>query len=97
MFALLSPEEVLSGIAARMKRRRIGLGLTQRELSARAGVSYSSLRVFEETGRIALASLVRLAFALGAEAEFAGLFPPPPPGRLEDVLEKPERKRARRR
>lgn len=73
-FRMASPVEVIRGLADRMKRRRIEHGLTQRELASRSNVSYGSLRLFEETGKISLESLVKIAFALEAEAEFERLF-----------------------
>lgn len=79
-----------------MKRRRIDGGLTQRDLAARAGVSYGSLRLFEETGKISLEALVRVAFALEGEAEFEHLFPPRPPKTIDDVVDRPVRQRVRR-
>lgn len=95
-FNLSSPVEIIRGLADRMKRRRIEHGLTQRELAARSNVSYGSLRLFEETGKISLESLVKIAFALQAEAEFEGLFPARPPQSIEDVIDRPLRQRVRR-
>ncbi|MFK0209190.1 helix-turn-helix domain-containing protein [Agrobacterium sp. NPDC090283] len=95
-FKLLSPAEVIGGLAERMKRRRIQHGLTQRELAARSNVSYGSLRLFEETGKISLESLVKIAFALEAEAEFEGLFPCRPPQNINDVIDRPLKQRVRR-
>ncbi|QND62424.1 helix-turn-helix domain-containing protein (plasmid) [Mesorhizobium sp. AR07] len=79
-----------------MKRRRIDADLTQRELASKAGVSYGSLRVFEETGKASFEAVVKLAFALEAEAEFEGLFPSRPPKTLEDVIGRPARQRVRK-
>ncbi|WP_244662166.1 helix-turn-helix domain-containing protein [Mesorhizobium huakuii] len=88
--------EIIQGAAARMKRRRIDADLTQRELASKAGVSYGSLRVFEETGKASFEAVVKLAFALEAEAEFEGLFPSRPPKTLEDVIGRPARQRVRK-
>jgi transcriptional regulator with XRE-family HTH domain len=95
-FNMLSPAEVIANLAERAKRRRIDGNLTQRDLAARAGVSYSSLRLFEETGKISLEALVKIAFVLGAEAEFALLFPSQAPKTIDDVVDRPLRKRARK-
>jgi transcriptional regulator with XRE-family HTH domain len=91
-----SPAEVLAGIAARAKRRRIDLGLTQRELAARAGVSYAALRQLETTGKIPLEALVKIAFVLQAEDVLDALFPPRPLTTIDDVLDRPERQRVRK-
>tara|TARA_R110000751_G_scaffold41519_1_gene97338 strand:+ start:308 stop:607 length:300 start_codon:yes stop_codon:yes gene_type:complete len=95
-FNMLSPAEIIGGLAERMKRRRIDLGLTQRELAARANVSYASLRLFETSGKISLESLVKIAFALDAEAEFEQLFPGRPPKTIDDVVDRPVKQRVRR-
>lgn len=95
-FNMSSPVEVIRGLADRMKRRRIEYALTQRELAARSNVSYGSLRLFEETGKISLESLVKIAFALEVEAEFELLFPGRPPQNIDDVVDRPLRQRVRR-
>ncbi len=95
-FRMASPVEVIRGLADRMKRRRIEHGLTQRELASRSNVSYGSLRLFEETGKISLESLVKIAFALEAEAEFERLFLGRPPQNIDDVIDRPLKQRVRR-
>jgi transcriptional regulator with XRE-family HTH domain len=86
----------MSDLAERARRRRIDGNLTQRDLAARAGVSYGSLRLFEETGKISLEALVKIAFVLGAEVEFGQLLPPQAPKTIDDVVDRPLRKRARK-
>ncbi len=61
-------------IAARMRERRKERKLSQAQLSKRADVSLGSLKRFEQTGEISLSSLIKLAFALGCEGDFDGLF-----------------------
>ncbi|MFN7026722.1 MAG: helix-turn-helix domain-containing protein [Pseudorhizobium sp.] len=95
-FNMSSPAEVMRGLADRMKRRRIDHGLTQRELAARSDVSYGSLRLFEESGKISLERLVKIAFALEAEVEFEHLFPSRPPQTIDDVVDRPLKQRVRR-
>jgi transcriptional regulator with XRE-family HTH domain len=95
-FNMSSPVEVIADLSSRVKRRRIDLNLTQRDLAAKAGVSYSSLRLFEEAGKISLEALVKIAFVLGAEVEFGQLFPPQAPRTIDDVIDRPLRKRARK-
>ncbi|WP_244598497.1 helix-turn-helix domain-containing protein [Rhizobium tubonense] len=95
-FTMSSPVEVIRGLAERMKRRRIEYGVTQRELAARSNVSYGSLRLFEESGKISLESLVKIAFALEAESEFDHLFPSRPPQNIDDVVDRPPKQRVRR-
>lgn len=96
-FSMTSPAEILQAISDRLKQRRIDAGLTQRELAERAGVPYGSLRVLEEKGKASLEAVVKVAFALQAEAEFDTLFPPRKAMTIDDVIERPKRQRAARR
>ncbi len=95
-FVLRTPSDVVEGVAARMKRRRIDANLTQRELAATSGVAYSTLRLFEETGKASFEAVVKIAFALRAEREFDALFPLRIPQTIDDVIGRPERQRVRR-
>jgi transcriptional regulator with XRE-family HTH domain len=52
---LKTVQEVQAGIAGRFKARRLAMNLTQNELAARSGVTFSSLKRFEREGLIALA------------------------------------------
>jgi transcriptional regulator with XRE-family HTH domain len=63
-------QEVQTGIAGRFKARRLAMNLTQRELAARSGVTWSSLKRFEREGLAALESLLNLAQVLGCLDDF---------------------------
>ena len=63
-------QEVQAGIAGRFKARRLDLNLTQSELAARSGVTFSSLKRFEREGLIALDSLLNLALVLNCLDDF---------------------------
>ena len=67
---LKTVQEVQTDIAGRFKARRIAMNLTQRELAARSGVTWSSLKRFEREGLIALGSLLNLALALDCLDDF---------------------------
>ena len=67
---LRTVQEVQTGIAGRFKARRLAMNLTQRELAARSGVTWSSLKRFEREGLIALDSLLNLAFVLDCLDDF---------------------------
>ena len=69
-----TPDSLISGIAERVKQRRLEKGWTQKILAAKAGLSLPSYRRFESSGEIALRSLVMLAFALDMTDEFEALF-----------------------
>ena len=70
---LRTVQEVQTGIAGRFKARRLAMNLTQRELAARSGVTWSSLKRFEREGLIALGSLLNLALALDCLDDFEKL------------------------
>lgn len=92
-----SPHEVMRDLAARAKRRRLAANLTQAGLAKRAQVSLGSLKAFERDGKASLETVVLLAFALSAEREFEALFREDAPRSIEEVLERQERRRGRRR
>ncbi|WP_270721138.1 helix-turn-helix domain-containing protein [Bacteroides hominis] len=69
-----TPDSLMSGIAQRVKQRRLEKGWTQNMLATKAGVSLASYRRFETSGEISLRSLVMLAFALEMTDEFENLF-----------------------
>lgn len=74
-------------LAQRAKARRKQRGLSQKELAMRSGVSFGSLQRFEQSGLIALESLLRIAFALDCMDGFDALFPADAaPKRLEDLF-----------
>ena len=70
----LTEQSVVNGIVERMKRRRKQMELSQRQLSQKSGVTYSSLRRFEATGEISLSSLLKIAHALDALKDFESIF-----------------------
>ena len=67
---LKTPSEVLRELAVRFKARRLVMDLSQEGLAQRSGVSWSSLKRFERTGLISLASLLRLALVLDCLQDF---------------------------
>ena len=67
---LRTVQEVQTGIAGRFKARRLAMNLTQSELAARSGVTFSSLKRFEREGLIALDSLLNLALVLNCLEDF---------------------------
>lgn len=93
---LMSPEEILQGLARRAKQRRLDVNLTQEGLAKRAQISFGTLKLFERTGKASSEFLVLLAFALDAEKEFENLFPTRPARSIDEVIEKPRRLRGRR-
>jgi len=69
-----SPDGIQEDIAARVKKRRLELNLTQKALAARAGLAFPTYRRFETSGEISLRNLIKLGFALDAATDFGHLF-----------------------
>lgn len=70
----LTEEKVTKDLVDRVKERRKELKISQKELSTRTLVSYGSIRRFENSGQISLASLIRIANALNCLSDFNLLF-----------------------
>lgn len=95
-YKLNSPSSVMIDLAKRAKRCRIAAELTQRDLASRSGVSYGSIRIFEDTGKISFEGLLKIAFILDAENEFENLFLPRPKLTIDEIVGTPERQRVRK-
>ena len=87
-----TPKEITTTVASNEKRMRKRRGYTQQELARRSGVSYASLRWFEQTGEISFLSLARIATILGCEADFMRLFAVPEYSSMEELLNDHNRK-----
>jgi transcriptional regulator with XRE-family HTH domain len=71
---LKTPKDVRAAIAAQAKEKRLALNLSQKELAELSGVSLGSLKRFETTGLVSLASLLEIALVLKCLADFDALF-----------------------
>ena len=99
MVSLKSPSELAKEISKKAKQKRIQLNVTQKELAERSGVSFGSVKRFEQKGEISLKHLLQIAIVLRSAIEFESLFKEQCYQSFEDVIReksKPERKRARR-
>lgn len=67
-------QSTLVSLTDRVKERRKELKLSQKLLAQKSGVSYASVRRFENTGDIALASLLKIANTLNCLTDFNALF-----------------------
>jgi transcriptional regulator with XRE-family HTH domain len=86
-------------LARRVHDARLAIGLTQKTLAARAGVTLPSLRRFEQTGEISLKHLTRIFYALGRIDDFNAILRPAPAAtmaELESRVNQPVRKRGSR-
>jgi transcriptional regulator with XRE-family HTH domain len=96
---LLVPGDAQRLLAGRVRDARLRLGLTQKTLAERAGVTYATLRRFERSGDIAVKYLVRIFNALGHLDEFDQLLKPAPAASLAELearVARPARKRGTR-
>jgi transcriptional regulator with XRE-family HTH domain len=75
MFSLEpTPIEISKDLAQRHKLLRKKLHLTQEEMAERSGVSLGSLKRFENTGKISLEALLKLAHLMGRLKDFETIF-----------------------
>ncbi len=95
---LRSPSEIADLLAQRVRALRLERGWTQQEIADRSGISLATYRRFEQSGRISLERLLKLAVILDAQGEFENLFTLPPARSLSDLEkeDRPTRKRGKR-
>lgn len=68
------PSEIQLEIAQKAKKLRKQEKLTQAELAAQAGITLASLKRFEQSGKISLDSLLKIAYRLNDIEAFENLF-----------------------
>lgn len=71
---VITPQSMARKLAEKEQTSRKQMKLTQKELSVRSGVSYASVRRFENSGEISLFSLLKIANVLGVLEDFNSLF-----------------------
>jgi len=94
-----NPKSIAKNIAIRLKQRRIELNLTQKEIASKSGVSYGSVKRFENKHEISLKNLLMIAVVLNATEEFNTLFSKEQYNSIDEIIkfsEKKKRKRARK-
>lgn len=69
-----STSEIALDLSQRCKAKRISHDLTQKELAERSGVSFGSVKRFEQSGDISLKHLLLIAFVLDELESFNTLF-----------------------
>lgn len=84
-YQLLTPEELEIELAGKLRKLRLARNWKQSTLAARSGVTLASLRRFEQSGKISLNSLLRLAFALDRLDDFGGLLYQPEAGSIHEL------------
>lgn len=74
--------DIASNIVKLRKRKKI----SQQELAVKSGVSFGSIKRFEQSGEISLQSLTKIAIALGVDGELDRLFSEVPFDSIEEVI-----------
>lgn len=69
-----TPHEISKSLAKRHKLMRKKYRLSQNEMAERTGVSLGSLKRFENTGKISLESLLKLAHIFNKLQDFGRVF-----------------------
>jgi len=82
---LLAPGDVERLLAQRIRAARRGRGWTQQELASRAGLGIATIARLESKGRGQIASLVRVAGALGRLRDFESLLDADVPTSLDEL------------
>lgn len=85
LLAFDTSAEIAEALRDAARARRVAMGLSQAELSARSGVAIATLKRFEQSGAGSIATLLAIAEALDALSEFRSLFPAPEPRSLDDL------------
>lgn len=78
--------EINKDLAKRVAKLRKRRKLSQQNLALKSGVSFGSVKRFEQTGDISLQSLTKIAIALEVEGELECLFSQVPYESLEELL-----------
>lgn len=81
-----TPAEIALNLAKRVKRIRKRKKITQEQLANRCNVSYGALKKFEQTGEIALVSLIKIAMELNLTNEINNLFTEPVYTSIDEVI-----------
>jgi len=84
---MMTPKELGMEIAANLKKLRKQRKLSQKALAEKAGLSYGSMKRFEQTGEISLESLLKIAIVLDETAPFEGLFKPTEIKSIQEIID----------
>jgi transcriptional regulator with XRE-family HTH domain len=87
-FSLKTPEEISKDLSERLKDLRLLKKWKRSTLAKRSGVTESSLRRFEQTGKISLNNFLKLMHALGRLDESESLLMPPMATSLKELKKK---------
>ena len=94
-YFLHTPEEISQILAARLKELRLVKRWKRKTLAERSGVTESSLKRFEQTGKVSMENFLKLAMTLGRLDEIETLLLPAKARSIRE-LEEQEKKTPRR-
>ena len=81
-----TPYEMAVAVAERFRELRKAKKITIKEVTARSGVPYSTIRRFESKGEISFLAFVKITSAIGADDAITGLFAERVPESIEEVI-----------
>ena len=80
-------DEINKELAERIVRLRKRRKLSQQALAAKSGVSFGSIKRFEQKGEISLQSFTKIAIALEVEDELEELFTDVPFNSIDELIQ----------
>ena len=83
---LETPYEMAQGVAERFRTIRKEKKITLKEVTARSGVPYSTIRRFESKGEISFLAFVKITSAIGEDDAISRLFADHIPESIEEVI-----------
>ena len=84
-FTLTTPKETSKNLSIRLKELRLLKKWKRSTLAKRSGVTESSLKRFEQTGKVSMENFLKLVFTLGRLDEIDALLIPPTAQSLKDL------------
>lgn len=88
IFSLKTPVETARDLSRKLKALRLLKNWKRSTLAERSGVTESSLRRFEQTGKVSLDSFLKLIHALGRMDEAETLLNPPTAQSLKELRQR---------
>ena len=82
-----TPNDMVKIISNNARSLRKKQKLSRQRLSEMSGVSFGSIRRFEETGEISLKSLLKIALVLDCTDEFEQLFKQAEPKSIQEIID----------
>lgn len=87
-----NPTDIQRTLALRVKEQRRARHISQKQLSEKSGVSYASIRRFENSGEISFSSFVKIICSLGLSDEIKNLFTKKYYSSIQEIIDEESRK-----